>query len=350
MAHTTVAENRAQLLRKLFPDGVPLLWCPLLTHYDSAGGIDAARMARHIEHLAPHVRGFLVPGSTGDGWELTEAEEQRVLEIVLQQAAKFRANLLVGLLRADLWLARARLRALVKDLVEATGEHSSHEALAKARIRGFTICPPKGLALSHTEMREQLAAFLAEGLPTALYQLPQVTQNEISPELAADLAGQFGNFVFFKDSSGTDRVALSGKTLDGVFKVRGAEGEYARWFKAGGGVYPGFLLSTANCFARELSQMLSDLSAGRAELANRMSRRLSTAIGEVFRLVSTVQRGNAFTNANKAMDHFFAYGPLAAGVPAPRLHAGILLPGEVLRGTEEILARNGFLPPKGYLE
>jgi len=339
-----------KIINELFPDGVPVLWCPLLTHYDAEGRIDAARIHRHFEHLAPYIRGFLIPGSTGDGWDLTEAEEQRVLEIALEQTAKFRAHLLVGILRPDLGQARTRLRALAERLMQNTGEESIHKALAKARVCGFTICPPKGAAISQPEMREQLAGFLAEGLPTALYQLPQVTQNEIGPEVVSDLAREFNNFVLFKDTSGQDRVVLSEKDLYGVFMVRGAEGEYARWFKHGSGMYPGFLLSTANCFAREFSQMIEDLSAGRAEAGNRMSARLSTVIGEVFQLVSPLPQGNPFTNANKAMDHFFAYGPRATAVPGPRLHAGVQLAAEIIRGTEEILSRNGFLSAKGYLE
>jgi dihydrodipicolinate synthase/N-acetylneuraminate lyase len=348
MTQALAAKTRAQLLNELFLGGVPFLWCPLLTHYDSEGRIDGARMARHVEHLAPHVRGFLVPGSTSDGWDLTEAEEQKVLGIALEQAAKFRAHLLVGILRAEAGQARTRLRAVVQELMDRTRSQSSREALARARVCGFTICPPKGAATSQAEMRDQLAGFLAEGLPTALYQLPQVTQNEIGPELAADLAKEFINFVLFKDTSGTDQIALSGKSLDGVFMVRGAEGEYARWFRSG--VYPGFLLSTANCFARELSQMIEALSAGRTQEGNELSARLTTVIADVFRLVSPLQQGNLFTNANKAMDHFFAYGPRAAALPGPRLHAGIRLPDEMIRATAEILARNGFMPAKGYLE
>src|SRR6267378_3217769 len=98
MTNPVTTKPRAQILKELFPGGVPLLWCPLLTHYDAEGQVDAARIARHTEHLAAHVHGFLVPGSTGDGWELTDAEEQAVLEIALEQAAKVQAYLLVGIL------------------------------------------------------------------------------------------------------------------------------------------------------------------------------------------------------------------------------------------------------------
>ena len=60
-------------------------------------------------------------------------------------------------------------------------------------------------------------------------------------------------------------------------------------------------------------------------------------------------QGNAFANANKAMDHFFAHGPDAAKLPPPRLHAGSRLPEAFLRATGELLAANGFLPGTGYL-
>ena len=53
--------QRAALLQRLLPDGVPTLWCPLLTHYDDQGKLDAAHRALHLDFLAPSVRGF--PGA-----------------------------------------------------------------------------------------------------------------------------------------------------------------------------------------------------------------------------------------------------------------------------------------------
>src|SRR2546426_6527362 len=94
------AASRAQLLRTFFPDGVPVLWCPSLTHYDENGAIDARRIAAHLEHLAPHVKGFLIPGSTGDGWELTEPESRQLLEVALSQAQGLELRVLIGVLKA----------------------------------------------------------------------------------------------------------------------------------------------------------------------------------------------------------------------------------------------------------
>ena len=64
----SATETRRQLLARFFPNGVPTLWCPLITHYDADGVIDRKRMAAHLEHISPFVKGILVPGSTGDGW------------------------------------------------------------------------------------------------------------------------------------------------------------------------------------------------------------------------------------------------------------------------------------------
>src|SRR5437868_14826169 len=82
------ASRRAQLLKRLFPHGVPTLWCPSLTHYTSDGAIDEARTTAHLHHLAPHVKGFLIPGSTSDGWELNDEEFWKLLEIALAQTQK----------------------------------------------------------------------------------------------------------------------------------------------------------------------------------------------------------------------------------------------------------------------
>src|SRR5262252_1530562 len=96
------ATTREQLFADFFPEGVPSLWCPPLTHYTHEGAIDPARMAAHLKHLAANVRGYLIPGSTGDGWELTPSERRQVLKIALEQAQKLNAHILIGALNPDL--------------------------------------------------------------------------------------------------------------------------------------------------------------------------------------------------------------------------------------------------------
>ena len=60
--------------------------------------------------------------------------------------------------------------------------------------------------------------------------------------------------------------------------------------------------------------------------------------------------GNPFTNANKAIDHFFAYGPRALKKEGPILKTGIRLPGDVLSATGDILTTYHFMPESGYMD
>ena len=343
------SHDRECLIRRIFGRSVPALWCPALTHYGPDRAIDGARMEKHLGHMRGWVQSFLIPGSTGDGWELSDAESREVLDIGLACADKLGLRLLVGVLRTNADEARQCVTRTLERLRDRTGAASDEEALRRARVCGFTVCPPKGEGMSQEQIRRALAAILELGAPVALYQLPQITQNEMTPETLVSLAEDYPNFCLFKDSSGADRVALSEKDLGRVCLLRGAERDYARWVSEEGGVCNGFLLSTANCFARELSQMIAAIFQGRAEEAQELSDRLSSVIGEVFDLVAELPDGNAFTNANKAMDHFFAHGPDAAELPPPRLHAGSSLPAAIIRATGQALRRHDLMPDAGYL-
>ena len=336
-------------MRDLFPNGVPPLWCPLLTHYDSKGAISEARMTAHLRHLSPFVKGFLIPGSTGDGWELRERETERVVEIALDQAQELGFHLLIGILKSSAEASQRAIEATMGRITERTGESDPTAALKKARVCGFTVCPPAGKALGQEDILSKLASILETDLPIALYQLPQVTKNEMSPDTVKELADRFPNLILFKDTSGSDRVTLSRKYLGGVFRVRGAENDYAKWADPGLNLYDGFLLSTANCFARELLQTIEFCQSDDRNSARAISDRISAIIIEVFQLVSPIRSGNAFANANKAMDHLFAFGSKAMDAPPPRLHDGGTLPREIIRRTAEILARHDVLPVTGYM-
>ncbi|PWU21996.1 MAG: dihydrodipicolinate synthase family protein [Verrucomicrobia bacterium] len=343
-APSPVASARAQLIKQLLPEGVPQLWCPPLTHYKEDGSIDKERMAVHFKHVSRWVRGFLVPGSTGDGWELSADERRQIIAFAVEQAQSLGLRLLLGALKLS---ANEAIRTIHEDLEWL---NSAYPSLVAARVCGFTVCPPHGKDWSQAEVLRELRSVLDLGLPLAIYQLPQVTENELSPESAAELAGRFANFIFFKDTSGKDRVALSGLDLGGVFLARGFETDYARWLEHAGGPYHGFLLGAANCFACELDQVIQQVCAGRLDSAQELSKRLESAFNEVFSLVTPFAHGNAFANANKAMDHFFAYGPGAASVTAPRLHSGRQLPLDIIKSAGQILIRHGFMPERGYLE
>ncbi len=339
--------QRAALLQRLLPDGAPTLWCPLLTHYDDAGRIDFARIRRHLDFLAPSVRGFLVPGSTGDGWQLSDEQAQELLAGVVEMAVERRLALLIGVLKPSGGAMHEAIARSLRWLQQRAGADDPLTALRAASVAGFTYCAPHGAALSQGEIADALDSLLATGLPASLYQLPQVTGNRIAPETVHSLAARHANLLMLKDTSGEDSVADAGPT--DLFLVRGAEGGYSRHLKLGGGRYDGFLLSTANVFGAQFAQLIEQLRQGRRAEADALSARLEAVVNAVFAAAAPLPYGNAFTNANKALDHFMAHGPDARAVTPPRLHSGQRLPGELIARAGEELLRHGLMPARGYL-
>lgn len=342
-----LAAARSALMDRLLPDGMPTLWCPLLTHYDDAGRIDFERIRRHLDFLAPSVRGFLVPGSTGDGWQLSDGQTQELLAGVVEMAVERRLALLIGVLKPTGAAMHEALARTLRWLQQRAGTNDPLTALHSASVAGFTYCAPHGAALTQRDIADALDGLLATGLPASLYQLPQVTGNRIAPDTVRTLAARHANLLMLKDTSGEDQVADSG--LEGLFLVRGAEGGYSRHLKRGGGRYDGFLLSTANGFGPQLAELIEHLRGGRQAQAEALSARLEAAVNEVFAAAAPLPYGNAFTNANKSVDHFRAHGPGARSVTPPRLHSGERLPAELIATTGAALERHALMPARGYL-
>jgi dihydrodipicolinate synthase/N-acetylneuraminate lyase len=336
------------MTRMIGPE-VPRLWCPPLTHYRSDGTFDVDRMIAHWTTMAPHVGGFLVPGSTGDGWEMSDREIRDLLKIAIDLVVRLDTRVLAGVLRTEVGAMIEVIEQTLALLRRRTRSDDPMEAMVRSRVGAFTLCPPKGSDLTQAEIGAGLRRILDLGLPIALYQLPQVTENEVSPTLFADLAAAYPNLLFLKDTSGSDRVPEADCGESGVFLVRGAEGAYASWLKESGGPYDGLLLSTANCFAPQLAGMIRALENGDLDRADTVSTQLTETVTAVFDLVEGLPNGNAFANANKAMDHMMAYGPGAAAETPPRLHGGARLPEAIIVETERILKTHDLMPDTGYL-
>jgi hypothetical protein len=77
--------------------------------------------------------------------------------------------------------------------------------------------------------------------------------------------------------------------------------------------------------------------------------RLEVTVNEVFAAAAPLPYGNAFTNANKAIDHFMAHGPGARSVRPPRLHTGERLPADLIATAGAALERHALMPERGYL-
>ena len=347
--HNKIMKQRNELQQKLIGETIPRLWCPPITHYKSDGSLDGARQKAHWRKMVRHVGGFLVPGSTSDGWEMAKDETDALLTQTLDLSADLDTRILVGVLRTEVPTMLAAITRTLDKLKARTGQSDPLAAMAQARVCGFTVCPPTGDALTQAHLKAGLSAVLDVGMPVALYQLPQVTQNEMAPDLVAGLANEYANFVLFKDTSGEDRVALAGGGQSGVFLMRGAEGDYTQWLRESGGPYHGLLLSTANSFPAQLGKMVALLETGKLAAAHTLSAKLTTVVNTVLALVADIPYGNAFTNINKAIDHWMAYGPRADNITPPMLHAGVPLPETVIQQTGAVLTNMDWLPEQGYL-
>src|SRR5688572_28450289 len=153
----TSREARARLTTRLFPQGLPRLWCPTLTHFAAKGEFDRPRIQRHLQFLAPAVKGALVPGSTGEGWEMSDADIQRLLEVVLDAARAADIRVLIGVLKSDLSGMLQCQDATMAFLKQRAGLSSPDAALQHSNVVGFTVCPPKGDDLNQKDIEEALA-------------------------------------------------------------------------------------------------------------------------------------------------------------------------------------------------
>ncbi len=152
-----MTDSRAQRVLRWLPTGIPRLWCPPLTHYARDGQLDPVRTAVHLRHLGRHAHGWLIPGSTGEGWQMSDDQVREVLDCALSVAAQVDARVLVGVLRQDASSARACIEQTVDWLCHRAETDDVERALVQQHVCGFTVCPPTGAALTVDELRPACA-------------------------------------------------------------------------------------------------------------------------------------------------------------------------------------------------
>ncbi len=314
-------------------------WTPLLSHY-SGSGFDPDRTRRHIASVVPHVRQYLIGGTTGDGWAMPDPVLRFWLGLVCREDVFGPSQqVLVGAFGAT--------AAAVIERAALVEEHFLHHRPA-AHFAGLTLCAPVDSAATQAEIKAHFRAILAAtAAPVAIYQLPQITGCTIAPETLAELVAEEPRIVLFKDTSGTDAVARSELDFGKVRMLRGAEGDYAAQLKPAG-PYDGWLLSTGNGFAPQLRAIAEAVAAGATAEAQRESERLTRLVEAVFALAAPLG-GNAFADANRAVDHLNAFGRSWRWAPSPIRADGSALPGALVAGAAGLLERAGLLREVGYL-
>jgi 4-hydroxy-tetrahydrodipicolinate synthase len=317
------------------------LWVPLLTHYrrtEESVKADPERIGAHLAYIRPSVRQFLIAGSTGDGWEMSFETFLDLVQLTRHRDLFDGTKLLFGALRPTTDGVIEWAQRFEADLEQEGGVAGEYVGLA--------VCPPID---SHADQATILAHYerILEKThsPIAIYQLPQVTGCSIEPDTMRVLA-EHPRVIMFKDTSGTDTVASAGVT--GVTMVRGAEGNYLGSL-APAGPYDGWLLSTGNAFGPILRRILELHGSNEHERALRVSHVLSAVVEMLFVEAANIPFGNPFSNANRAVDHLWAYGREWRLKPPPLTASGNELPEDLLVATADLVGRFPALPETGYL-
>ncbi|HKK70699.1 MAG TPA: dihydrodipicolinate synthase family protein [Candidatus Krumholzibacteria bacterium] len=346
---------RAEILRAVIPGAALPLWVPLLTPYrPGTADVDVERLRRHQRVLRGHTPLWMVAGSTGDGWELDDRQFGQLLDAVTApEADAIDGHLLFALLAADTEQALGRLERLHEALgtsPNASFEDNLHVLRARGWV-GICVAPPVGEDVDQLRIAHHFEEIGRRArMPMAVYEIPQVTGCRIAAETFRALVGAHEEIVLFKDSSGEDRLAGETSPLNAPVLVRGAESDYATSLRAGGGLYDGLLLGSANNFGQELAAIVRATLSGHLDAAKAHSSALQKRVADLFEAVAPVPVGNAFANANRAVDHVLAHGHRATDVEPPALFDGSVMAPEVIAAVDAILDRDGVRPLTGYLD
>ena len=177
----------------------------LVTPFDDRGRVDEEALQRLVEfQIRAGVHGLNPCGTTGEGALLTLEERQQVAEITVRAA-------------------RGRVPVMVQ-----TGTPSTEATIALTRhaqtigADAATIVSPFYYRLGDEALVQHYAQIAASvpGFPLFLYNIPQLTGNNLTPAIVEAIAERCPNVIGLKDSSGNlSQVIDSASVRGGHFKV-----------------------------------------------------------------------------------------------------------------------------------
>ena len=309
-------------------ENFPALWFPPLTFYKEGGVIDTDKMARELSKIYPYSKGVLVPGSTGDGWVLSQEKQEALVRFFLKGFDFGRFSMMIGALKPTADETIQSIAGWCVILKEMSGKSDAAEAMAALDVKAFVFCVPAGMQDRKAQLKE-MGRILDLGLPMAFYQLPLVTGVTVDPAVVAELADKYPNLIVAKDSGGVDEMAKSGLLKERLMLLRGAEGDQTEMVTGSSAVYDGLLLSTVNCFAREHSELMQ----GKRDYSG-----YGDVISEVFAAVKEPV-SNPFSDAVRAVCYAKEYGAEAARMDI-YCYNGRKLPPELTAKAAESLLRH----------
>lgn len=338
------AQKRRELISRLFPGGIPRIWCPLLTQYTPDGGIDAFRMRALLRSLAPHVGGLMLTGDLGDGWQLSRRQCDQVLAACLDDARALGMRVLFAVAEEESQDAYGTIVYHLEALARIHGKDSALENLIAAGLCGYSIFAPFGAGQEDQRIEEALRPILNLGAPVAIINSPASTGTTLSPALIGKFCDEFPNFYLYQDNSGLDEYVLSPYDDDSLITLRGVEFDYNKWYNH----YDGFMLPFANSFASTLTRVWAEREDENEDVAKEMSLKMDGLIRGLLDLAERLE-GNATQNAVRLCDHFRAYGKDAWEMDVAPTLDGTQYPARLVEQVGDLINDSGLLNENGYL-
>lgn len=225
---------------------------PIITPMYRDETLNLPELRRQVDRLIENgVHGLFCFGTNGEGYILTGAEKQAVLETVVDQV-------------------RGRV-----PVYAGTGCISTKETIAQSQMAQaagadvLSIITPSFAAASQEELYQHYkAAAEAVELPIVLYNIPARTGNALAPETVARLS-RIENIVGVKDSSGSwDNMAayLEGAKGTGFSVLSGNDSLILKCLKNGG---TGGIAGCANVYPQTMTGIYNSFLSGDLEQAQR---------------------------------------------------------------------------------
>ncbi|MGI5899303.1 MAG: hypothetical protein ACOX8S_05180 [Christensenellales bacterium] len=340
----SVSDKRADLIKRLFPSGVPRIFCPVLTHLTPDGEVDDFRMRAMIRSLAPHVGGLIAAGGTGDGWAMNRSQCNQVLEACLAEAKGLGMRVMFSVLEEETQDAYGTIVYHLYQLEREYGNKDAVDNLASAGLCGYSVCLPMGKHLTRQEIEHELQPLMELGVPIALVNAPDKIGYNIDVEIINCFASKYPNFYMYQDNSGEDLYVQSGQTDESLLLMRGSDYDYSQWYR----YYDGFNLPSANAFAPALARVWAELEDESPELAEELSQKVSSVFSNLVQIAEKYD-GDSRAIAARIADHFRAYGKDAWDMDMAPMLDGQEISYRDIEQAGDHINESGLLNDRGYM-
>jgi 4-hydroxy-tetrahydrodipicolinate synthase len=234
-----------------FPGILPAVTTP----FDADDRVDVAALKANVEALLEAgVHGFVATGTMGEAGSLTTEERRTVVRAVVE-AADGRGPVIAGVSSGS---ARQSL-AYARDA-------------AAAGVDAIMCLPPLGYRADPDEVVAFFAEVASCGLPVMVYNNPEASGVDLSPELIVRIAGEVEGVVAIKECSGDARRLAALINADSGLEVLVGGDDWAlEGFCAGA---TGWVTGVGVVAPREVVELYDLCRAGELDAARAVYRRI----------------------------------------------------------------------------